>query len=240
VASPRARLRISSETFVSEGEARDNALKLREAPASFNRRSTQRNASPRTVLFVYHAAMTALPKHDMTVAGFLAWSEKHEGRFELVRGEIVAMGREAIQHARAKLATANALAAAIERAGVPCEAVIDGPGVIVMDDSFYIPDAIVYCGERLSGDRPFVPNPLIVVEIHSPSTGGYGFNVKSIDYFLVPSIRHYPIVDLKRQIVLHHKRGEGDSIPTEIVRQGDIHLDPRGIVVAVSDLFGGA
>ncbi len=98
----------------------------------------------------------------------------------------------------------------------------------------------VHCGDRLSGGISLIPDPIIVVEVISGSTERYDLTAKSIDYFLVPSIRHYLIVDLKRRVVLHHRRGEGDAIPKAIVREGDIRLDPPGLTVAFADLFGDA
>ncbi len=184
--------------------------------------------------------MTALPKHEMTLAEFLAWTDKHPGKYELVRGDVFAMGCETVQHARAKRAAADALTAAIKSAGASCESFIDGPGVAVKDDSYYVPDVAVHCGDRLSGGISLIPDPVIVVEVISGSTERYDLTAKSIDYFLVPSIRHYLIVDLKRRVVLHHRRGEGDAIPTAIVREGEIRLDPPGLTVAFADLFGGA
>jgi Uma2 family endonuclease len=181
--------------------------------------------------------MTALPKHKLTVQEFLEWAGRQDGKFELVRGEIVAMAREAIQHARVKRAVADALTAAMKRAGLPCESFIDGPGVAVEDDSYYVPDATVHCGERLPGNLSLIPYPLIAVEVVSPSTERYDLSVKLIDYFTLPSLQHYLVLDLKRRLVLHHRRGEGSSIPTIIVREGSLALDPPELTLALADLF---
>ena len=50
---------------------------------------------------------------------------------------------------------------------------------------------------------------MIVVEVLSPSTEKFDMVGKLADYFTIPSIRHYLIVDLRRRLVLHHKRGDG-------------------------------
>jgi Uma2 family endonuclease len=84
----------------------------------------------------------------MKIAQFLDWAQHREGKYELVRGEVFAMAPGNIHHARAKLAAVNALSAAIKHAGKPCEATIDGPGVALDDESCYIHDVSVYCGER--------------------------------------------------------------------------------------------
>jgi Uma2 family endonuclease len=181
--------------------------------------------------------MTALPKHELTVPEFLEWAGKQNGKYELVRGEIFAMAREGIQHARVKRATADALTAAIKRAGLPCESFIDGPGVAVANDSYYVPDVTVHCGERLPGNLSLIPDPVILVEVVSPSTERYDLTVKLIDYFALPSLQHYLVLDLKRRLVLHHRRGEAGAIPTVIIREGTLALDLPGLTLALAELF---
>jgi len=57
----------------------------------------------------------------MTVPEFLAWAETQDnGRFELVRGEVVAMAPERWEHVEAKQRAFRALETAIQRAGVAC------------------------------------------------------------------------------------------------------------------------
>jgi Putative restriction endonuclease len=96
--------------------------------------------------------MSALPKHRMTIPEFLDWTAGRDGKYLLLRGEIFAMAPESIQHARVKAAIWAALQAGIKAAGLPCEAIIDGPGVAIADDTCYIPDVSVTCGERAAGN----------------------------------------------------------------------------------------
>lgn len=182
--------------------------------------------------------MTAVPKSQMTLTDFLDWSDRQEGKYELVRGQIVAMAPGVIQHARAEAATWAALAAAIKRAGSPCEAFIDGPGVAISELSCYIPDVSVHCGDPAPGDVRLVPNPMIVVEVLSPSTANLDKAGKLTDYFSLASVSHYLIVDLGRRVVLHHRRGDDGLITTAILRQGELLLDPPGLSIAVEEMFG--
>ena len=52
----------------------------------------------------------------------------------------------------------------------------------------YEPDALVRCGERLPPDAVKVVDPLIVVEVGSPSSLGRDTGVKFTDYFRLPSL----------------------------------------------------
>jgi hypothetical protein len=58
-------------------------------------------------------------------------------------------------------------------------------------------------------------------------------------YFRVASIRHYLVIDPDKRIVIHHARREGDEIATRIISDGDIPLDPPGVVIPHAALFVG-
>lgn len=185
--------------------------------------------------------MSALPKDNITVAQFLEWAEaQDQGRFELLRGRVVAMAPERVAHSRAKFAVTTALRHAIRNKGVNCEAIVDGPAVVVDERTSFLPDALVNCGERIAGDRLTAPNPVVVVEILSPTTKHIDKAWKLFNYFLVPGLEHYVIVDLDNRAVIHHRRTGENLVQTALLRTGMLHLDPPGIEVAVSELFGDA
>ena len=174
----------------------------------------------------------------MDVDGFLAWSEGQEGRFELHEGAAVAMAPERYSHLETKLAVVNTLQAAIRSSGVPCRALPDGATVRISKKSAFIPDSLVYCGPQLDPDALEVPNPVIVVEVLSPSTWRIDFGVKLEAYFALPSVCHYLIVDPDRRKLVHHKRGVGDALETRILGAGALRLDPPGLEIPVESLFG--
>jgi Uma2 family endonuclease len=85
-----------------------------------------------------------------------------------------------------------------------------------------------------------VPNPIIVVEVASPSTRKIDASLKLNGYFSLPSVHHYLIVDPDGPPVLHHRRqGEG-TILTTIVHDGALTLAPPGIEVVVAEIFAAA
>ena len=183
--------------------------------------------------------MNAPATRRMTVSEFLAWAETQEsGRYELVRGEIVAMAPERLEHVHAKRLAANALEAAIRRTGVACQALVDGLAVAVDNDTSYIPDALVNCGEPGAPDSIIAPRPVIVAEVLSPSTRNLDKTIKVADYFRVPSIAHYLIIDLGRRYVFHYRRQPDGTIMVAIIKDGEIVCAPPGIAVDVASLFG--
>lgn len=174
----------------------------------------------------------------MTSDEFIAWAmERPKGeRYELVSGEVVAMAPERSLHALTKGAVFRRLAEAIERANLPCTAFPDGMAVEIGAATIYEPDAMVRCGVPLPEDAVKVTDPIIVVEVVSPSSRARDAGAKLEDYFRLPSLRHYLIVKTENRTVIHHARAAAGTVQTRIIREGSITLDPPGIVLR--DLFG--
>jgi Uma2 family endonuclease len=193
----------------------------------------------RALHLLYNRPMTVATKTRMNVDQYLAWAQEHPGRYELSDGEVVAMSPEGAGHAAVKFAVQTALLASIRARGLPCYMLPDGMTVRIDDTTAYEPDALVYCGAKLSASEVEVPAPIIVVEVLSPSTRRIDASAKLAGYFRVPSISHYLIVDPNKPLVLHHARGSGDMILTHIVTQGSIELDPPGLTVALADVYAG-
>jgi Uma2 family endonuclease len=177
---------------------------------------------------------------SFTADEFVAWAlEQSEGRFELDNGVIVAMSLERVSHSRAKLNAAIALREAIAARGLPCEALPDGATVRVNDRTVYEPDALVRCGTPLPGDAIEATDPIIVVEVVSPSSRGIDRGVKLAGYFALPSVRHYLIVDTDKRVVIHYRRDEESQIGGRILHDGQLTLDPPGLRIDIQGIFGG-
>jgi Uma2 family endonuclease len=183
--------------------------------------------------------MTAVAEKRMTVDEFLAWAAEQPGRWELFDGVPVAMAPERVIHGRSKSRLVRAFDEAIGRAGLPCEFLIDSAAVRIDRYQSYQPDGMVICGEPLSDDALEVPEPVIVVEVLSPSNALKDLRDKLQGYFRVPSIQHYLVVDPDEKLVIHHARGEGDVVATRIVSEGSLALDPPGLTLPVAAVSGG-
>jgi Uma2 family endonuclease len=168
---------------------------------------------------------------------YRAWAEHQASRrFERVNGVVVTMAPERIGHNSRKMLVWLTLRNAIRQAGLPCDVYGDGITVEV-GDSDYEPDAIVHCGGTLPTDAVAVPNPLIIVEVLSPSTGSHERVWKLKDYFRLSSLRHYLIVWPDKQQIVHHRRDDAGKVDKETVVRGDIILDPPGISFAIDDIY---
>ena len=183
--------------------------------------------------------MNVLTKPRMNVDKFLDWAVGRPGRYELFRGEVIAMSPETVGHAEIKAAVYAAFRAGIRERRLPCHVLPDGVVVRIDDSTAYEPDAQVYCGEKLQGTALDVPNPIIVVEVLSPSTQRVDVSLKLAGYFRLSSVAHYLIVDPTQPVVVHHSRGTGNIILTRVVTEGIILLDPPGLELALGDIYEG-
>ncbi len=179
----------------------------------------------------------AAPK-QMDIQAFLSFAQGQErGRFELWRGEVVAMAPERVEHVRAKFAISRALAEAIQKANLGCEAFVDGLAVAIDADTAYEPDALVNCGEKIPAGAMLAPAPIVVVEVVSPTSLKRDTSLKVEGYFGVATIAHYLVVILSKRVVLHYRRESGARIGLTILRSGTLTLDPPGLSVEVADFF---
>ena len=182
--------------------------------------------------------MNVLTKPRINVDEFLDWAVGRPGRYELFRGEVIAMSPETVGHAAIKGAVYSALISAIRRSGRPCHFLPDGVVVRIDDDTAYEPDAQVYCGERLPSSALEVPSPVILIEVLSPSTQRIDLSQKLAGYFQIASVAHYLIVDPTQATIVHRSRG-AENIVTRIVTAGRITLDPPGLELDLAEIYQG-
>ncbi len=177
---------------------------------------------------------------EFTADEFIAWAlAQPTGRFELDNGIVVAMAPERVNHTLAKGQAWLALRAAIVARGLACQALPDGVTVRIDDRTVYEPDTLVRCGPPLPGDAIEATDPVIVVEIVSPSSRGIDRGAKLAGYFVLPSLRHYLIADTDKRVVIHHRRGDEGRIEVQVVHDGQLVLDPPGLTIEIRDIFDG-
>lgn len=179
----------------------------------------------------------ALPR-SLNVDQYLAWAGRQEqGKYELIDGVVIMQQSQQWGHARAKAAVYVALLEAVGKSGVAYYVAIDGPTVRVGDGTAFVPDALVAPLPEPALDSLEISNPVIVVEVLSPSTARVDATTKLRGYFGVASVQHYLILDPEDCTVTHHKRGTGGVVETRVLSEGAIALDPPGIEIHIGDLF---
>jgi Uma2 family endonuclease len=187
------------------------------------------------------ASLRDVPRR-LSTDEFLRWLENRAEteRWELIDGEPVrSMSPETVRHVELKRNVLESLRAGLRAADLPCRALGDGVAVRVDRHSYFQPDASVTCAEHVDPDAIEVPDPIVVVEVVSPGTRVRDQTVKLVDYFTVPSIQHYVLIETQRRLVLRHRRGGEGEVVTRFVEDGRLQLDPPGIEVAIAALYAG-
>lgn len=174
----------------------------------------------------------------MTVDAFLAWAPEDDGRrYELVAGAPVAMAPERVIHTRIKTAVVVALHRAIGAAGLDCEVLADGATLRVADDTAYQPDALVRCGPPQPDADIETTDPIVIVEVVSPSTETRDTHAKLDGYFRLASVAHCLVVVPEGRRVVHYRRRARAEPEATVLCAGDLILTPPGLTVPVEALF---
>lgn len=181
------------------------------------------------------------PAPGMTVEAFLRWHETRPEteHYELRNGAVIAMAPELSAHNRIKCLVWLALRTGIRTSGLGCEAFGDGMTVRIDERTAYEPDAVVHCGDPVAADVREIPTPVLVVEVLSASTKGLDTGLKLGDYFRVPSLVHYLLVEAHRPRVIVHRRCQDGRIETRIVSEGVLRCDPPGFDVDIGAFYDG-
>jgi len=86
-----------------------------------------------------------------------------------------------------------------------------------------------------------IANPLVVVEILSPSTAKRDLTDKLAGYFSLPVVQHYLVVDPDEETILRYRRaGDGGIESPKTISTGSLQLYPPGIELAHASVFAKA
>src|SRR5689334_1226042 len=127
----------------------------------------------------------------MTVEDYLDWAaaQSEEPRTELINGQIVPTSPERVAHSRIKGAVFVALRDAMKEAQIVGEVFADGVTIPIDAYTAYEPDVSARLGTPAPGDAMKITDPIVVVEVVSPSSVHSDTSAKLIGYFKVASVR---------------------------------------------------
>jgi Uma2 family endonuclease len=173
--------------------------------------------------------MTDAASKPMTVAEFLAWDDGTDTRYGLVCGRVVAMAPvspdRSINH---RVANLGALESGLNR---PCYVGIEA-GVVRpdRDDTFYEADIVVSC-TPLGPGMAVIPDPVVVVEVLSPSTIEHDRGRKAYDYRRIESVQEIVLVSSEqRHVVIWRRRGAKWEVEDLI---GDAALELAAVAISI-------
>lgn len=167
-----------------------------------------------------------------TVAEFEAWHRHQPERWEFIRGEPRMMAPASMNHSVIKRNATVALHAALAPRG--CEVLVDGPQILT-DEISAIPDVVVTCSP-LDHSTPVIAEPVIIVEVTSPSSETNDTGLRWLAYRKIPSLRHYLVLAQDQRLVHVHSRA-GDIWRERFVSEGGVELDEPPVRLELDALY---
>ena len=154
---------------------------------------------------------------------YLAWERKADTKHEYVRGEIIAMSGASRVHSLIVTNISGELY--IQLKGRMCEVHTNDMRVQTSPEiSYFYPDVLVVCGEPRFEDNTFdtLLNPIVLVEVLSPSTAAYDRGEKFKHYQQLTSLREYVLVSQDEVRVELYRRQETQWKPIEFRSLGNV------------------
>jgi Uma2 family endonuclease len=172
----------------------------------------------------------------MTVDEFLVWDGEGDRRYELIGGEIVAMSPSHPFHG----AIAGKFAALIgQKLRLPCRVITEaGIRLSWRNDTYYHADVAVTCTPILRDDRA-VPNPVIVVEVLSPSTEVHDRMVKLPAYRHIRSVEAIALIASEEMRIEFWRRVKDAWIVVDLEAKDLFSLETFGFDIPVEALYEG-
>ena len=178
--------------------------------------------------------MSETAERLLTVDEFLAFEGEGDTRYQLVRGAVTAMAPAQLAHGRMVARLARLLGNQLRP---PCEPITAaGLEPAHRDDTYWQADVAVSCTPTAPG-QVYLGDPVLVVEVLSPSTESVDRTLKLRDYFRMPSVADVLLVDT-RIVKIEHWRRAGDR--WFVWGPGDtLTILDLSIALAVDELYAG-
>jgi Uma2 family endonuclease len=152
----------------------------------------------------------------ITPEQFFAWVSGQEERYELIDGEAVMMAGAGRRHDRIVVNLTTAIHSQIR--GGPCQTFTGDTYVATNSSTRRMPDLGVDCGKP-DDDSLMADKPSLVVEVLSPTTGGFDVTVKLAEYQSLPPLNYILFVDTDSPNVHLYSRDD-DGLWKDVVLKG--------------------
>ncbi len=158
----------------------------------------------------------------MSVENYLEGERISPSKHEYVYGEVYAMAGTSDNHNR----IVNEIVARLvfHLRDSKCEPFSGDIKVRVSPDVYYYPDVLVSCEETIE-DSHFRNEPILIVEVISPSTEYIDRREKLLFYQQMPSLQEYVIIEQKKIAVEIHRRQSNGSWITYFFNHNDTEVE---------------
>ena len=164
-------------------------------------------------------------------------------RYEYHYGEVYAMAGGTLNHSRLSKNATVALENSFAANGQNCEAFQSEVKIEVDPRGKYVyPDTLVVCGEIDESEhvKGSIRNPIVVVEVLSPSSEAYDLYKKFKYYFNLPSVREYLVISQEAPDVILYRRQKDSHLYLTIPYDGleaEIHFKSINVKLKLADLY---
>lgn len=141
----------------------------------------------------------------MTREDYLTFEEASEVRHEFFDGEVFAMTGGSFEHSSIAVNILTMLK--VQLKGGTCRPMNSDMRVHTPSGLDTYPDISVYCGEpELVDNQRTLLNPVLIVEVLSPTTSSYDRGDKFRLYRSIPTLQDYLLVDSREVLIEHFRR----------------------------------
>jgi Uma2 family endonuclease len=171
----------------------------------------------------------------VSVEDYLEGEKDNPIRHEYVDGCVYAMAGASDRHIRASLNIASRLNEHLVDG--PCEVFISDMKLKVAPNTYYYPDVIVCC-DSPPPDPYFREQPVLIVEVMSPSTDRIDHHEKLVAYKRMPSLREYVLIS-RDQVRIEVHRRVGDEWRRDMLTKAtdSLKLDSVSLSIKVADVY---
>jgi Uma2 family endonuclease len=171
-----------------------------------------------------------------TVDGFLVWDGEGDTRYELIRGQVFAMDVASAVHGAIVVNAATAIQLPLR----PRFKTLLGAGIIPAwrNDTYFHSDVSV-TDAPIRPDSWGAPNPIMIVEVVSPSTAVRDRGIKLSDYREIESAREILLIESEQQHVEHWRRDGADWIVGNFGIGDRLRLPSLDLEIPVERLYYG-
>lgn len=184
--------------------------------------------------------MQLAEKPTLSEAEYLAFEETAPLRHEYVGGEAYAMSGGTLRHNRVAGNAYISLSLALK--GKPCQVFMSDVKLhVARDSAYYYPDVMVACSEQAAANEAqAISDPVLVVEVLSPSTEATDRREKLHAYRHLPSLQEYALISQDTQQVEIYRR-QGDINWLYITYEpGDVvEFVAVGVALPIEELYAG-
>jgi Uma2 family endonuclease len=177
-------------------------------------------------------------KEKITRTEYLEFDESSPQKHEFCAGQIFAMSGGTFNHSTIGLNIATTLRNQLR--GKPCQPMNSDMRVHTPSGLDTYPDISVFCAEpELSDKERTLHNPLVIIEVLSPTTRNYDRGDKFWHYRSIPTLQDYLLIDSESVYAEHHHRQNKDEwlLHEYYDLQDTLTLDSLGTTLTLAVLY---